>query len=118
MVTRKVSIWIRYKQESEWAMKRAQWSANRSNLVPGMVKGARIAAAEYLYYLRYQRDGKRIMEPMGRDSEPWTRVGHRRIDSGATRIRLAHRRRLARERFDIRRSRAKRLCPCFASAGL
>jgi integrase len=33
-----------------------------------MAKGARIAAEEYLYYLRYQRDGKRIMEPAGRDS--------------------------------------------------
>jgi len=68
MVIRKVSIWIRYKQEGEWVMKRAQWSANRRNLVPGMAKGARIAAEEYLYYLRYQRDGKRIMEPAGRDS--------------------------------------------------
>jgi hypothetical protein len=68
MVTRKVSIWIRYKQEGEWVMKRAQWSANRRNLVPGMAKGGRIVAEEYLYYLRYQRDGKRIMEPAGRDS--------------------------------------------------
>ena len=68
MVTRKVSIWIRYKQEGEWVMKRAQWSANRRNLVPGMAKGARFAVEEYLYYLRYQRDGKRIMEPAGRDS--------------------------------------------------
>jgi hypothetical protein len=31
-------------------------------------EGARIAVEEYLYYLRYQRDGKRIMEPAGRDS--------------------------------------------------
>jgi|GEM_PF-5627666 integrase len=68
MVTRKVSIWIRYKQEGEWVMKRAQWSANRRNIVPGMAKGARIAAEEYLYYLRYQRDGRRAMEPAGRDS--------------------------------------------------
>jgi integrase len=68
MVTRKVSIWIRYKQEGDWVMKRAQWSANRRNLVPGMAKGARIAVGEYLYYLRYQRDGKRIMEPAGHDS--------------------------------------------------
>jgi hypothetical protein len=64
MVTRKVSIWIRYKQEGEWVMKRAQWSANRRSLVPGMAKGARIAAEEYLYYLRYQRDSKRIMESL------------------------------------------------------
>jgi integrase len=68
MVTRKVSIWIRYKREGEWVMKRAQWSANRRNLVPGMAKGARVAVEEYLYYLRYKRNGKRIMEPAGRDS--------------------------------------------------
>jgi integrase len=68
MVARKVSIWIRYKQEGKWVMKRAQWSANRRNLVPGMAKGARIAAEEYLYYLRYQRDDERITEPAGRDS--------------------------------------------------
>jgi integrase len=68
MVTRKVSIWIRYKAEGEWVMKQAQWSANRRHLVPGCAKGSRAAADEYLYYLRFQRDGKRVTEAAGRDS--------------------------------------------------
>jgi integrase len=68
MATRKVSIWIRYKQEGEWVMKKAQWSANKRHLVPGMAKGARQPAEEYLYYLRYQRAGKRVMEAASRDS--------------------------------------------------
>ncbi len=49
-------------------MRPAQWSANHRNLVPGMAKGARVAAEEYLYYLRYQRGKQRIIEPAGRDS--------------------------------------------------
>ncbi len=68
MATRKVSIWIRYKQCGEWVMKRAQWSANYRNLVPGIAKGARVAAKEYLYYLRFKRGKQRITEPAGRDS--------------------------------------------------
>ena len=84
------NIWIRYKQEGEWVMKRAQWSANRRNLVPGMAKGARIAAEEYLYYLRYQRDGKRIMEPVGRTASP-----------------LWHLRRLGRSSFSRRSAGSK-----------
>jgi hypothetical protein len=68
MTTRKVSIWIRYKQDGEWIMKKAHWSANKRHLVPGMAKGARQPVAEYLYYLRYQREGKRVMEAAGRDS--------------------------------------------------
>lgn len=68
MATRKVSIWIRYKQGGGWIMKKAQWAGNRRHLVPGMTKGARFAAEEYVYYLRYQREGKRVTEPSGRDS--------------------------------------------------
>lgn len=67
MATRKVSIWIRYKQGGGWNMKKAQWADNRRHLAPGMAKGAR-ATIEEFYYLRYQRDGKRITEPAGRDS--------------------------------------------------
>ncbi len=68
MATRKVSIWIRYKQGGDWLMKPAQWSANHRNLVPGMAKGARVAAQAYLYYLRFRRGKQRITEPAGRDS--------------------------------------------------
>jgi Phage integrase, N-terminal SAM-like domain len=68
MATRKVSIWIRFKQGDGWVVKPAQWAANRRNLVPGRAKGAREDALEYRYYLRYQRNGKRVMEPAGRDS--------------------------------------------------
>ena len=66
MATRKVSIWIRFKQGDGWVVKPAQWAANRRNLVPGRAKGGRENAGEY--YLRYQRNGKRVMEPAGRDS--------------------------------------------------
>ena len=67
MATRKVSIWIRYKQGGDWLMKPAQWAANHRNLVPGMAKGARVAAQAYLYYLRFRRGTQRITEPAGRD---------------------------------------------------
>lgn len=68
MTTRKVSIWIRQKQAGIWIMKKAQWADNRRHLVPGVAKGARVVAEEYLYYLRFQRHGKRVTEPAGRDS--------------------------------------------------
>jgi Phage integrase SAM-like domain len=69
MATRKVSIWIRYKQDGEWLAKPAQWSANKRHLVPGRAKGSHANANEYRYYLRYVRpDGKRVTEPAGTDS--------------------------------------------------